>query len=366
MPTDGTPEHFEYVHMTGARFEGGVLPVDVADELTRYQRLLENVAKHLFLLKHPERRRVPAKSLGLVDFEVVVAGLHDGSCGVDLAVRKDDALVPLPDPDDSFEDARALIDEAFAELTKSGTLPAAFPSKLANDIGQMGTSLRSGEQFRWSKTRAANDKSRAILTRETTAGIRDKDLTLEPEEDLINAFVVGVCSDPQRFDYKVEATGKTIGGTYTKPEHFGLLKEVAGFAGRSPLVALSVMRDPKTDKIVDVLNVEKTLPLDWSGRLDELSELKDGWLDGAGHAITAAAVQTTESILFGLFEEGLPRPGIFPTVEGGLHLEWTDEEDTEILVSGGGNATLYSDDLEEEGFLAEPSLIVHQVTGVLR
>ena len=51
----GQAEEFEYVHLSGARFKDGLLPVAAVSELTRYQRLLVDVAKALFLADNPER-----------------------------------------------------------------------------------------------------------------------------------------------------------------------------------------------------------------------------------------------------------------------------------------------------------------------
>lgn len=84
----------------------------------------------------------------------------------------------------------------------------------------------------------------------------------------------------------------------------------------------------------------------WVERLAELSRLESGWLDGEGKVITAAALQASEKVLLDASNLGLSRPGIFPTPQGGIHLEWDGSRDPDIEVHPGGQIEAYSDDLE--------------------
>lgn len=64
----------------------------------------------------------------------------------------------------------------------------------------------------------------------------------------------------------------------------------------------------------------------WTKRLDYLSALEDGWLDGCGKPSLPEARKATEDILSELFpadEEYVRlRPGLFPMEEGGIVIEW--------------------------------------------
>lgn len=64
-------------------------------------------------------------------------------------------------------------------------------------------------------------------------------------------------------------------------------------------------------------------PEDWAERLDELTGLPDGWADDDGTAPSEAALLVARLLLDHV--SCLPdvdRPGIFPTPDGGVSLEW--------------------------------------------
>lgn len=62
------------------------------------------------------------------------------------------------------------------------------------------------------------------------------------------------------------------------------------------------------------------LKSDWENRLTELSQLNGSWNEGY-IAVTPTTVNLTREILQYLSEMNLP-VGIFPTVTGGVQLEW--------------------------------------------
>ena len=187
-----------------------------------------------------------------------------------------------------------------------------------------------------------------------------------PVEDMFNAYIVGVCSDPLKFDFKLEGGGGTQTGRFVSPDMFHRLREVCGFATRTPLVALSVLRGPRRGRVEDVLNAEPLLPPDWAGRLEELSLLRDGWLDGRGLAIASDALEVAESFLFKVLDANLPRPGVFPMRDGGIQLEWAaGPEELEVVISGGGSVRVFLEDEGELGFVGTVGLVFAKVEEVL-
>lgn len=368
MPPDAERVPFQHVHMEGARFHDGALPLSATPELIRFQSLVEKVARSLFLRDHPERSRVADSVLGVVGFDLAITKLTDGSVGVDLSVERPQSL--LDDNDDYTEQARVLIEEALGDLAEDQYLTPGFPAELVRDLAAMGTGLSEGERFTWSKTRQMSPSSRAVLTHRTTEPIRAVDrlvpIDVRPVEDLFNAYIVGVCSDPLKFEFKLEGRDGTQTGAFVNPDMFHRLREVCGFANRTPLVALSVLRDPRKGRVQDVLNAEALLPPDWAGRLEELSQLRDGWLDGQGLSITAEALEVAESFLFRILDANLPRPGVFPVRDGGIQLEWASgPEDLEVVVSGGGSVRVFLEDEGDLGFVGTVGLVFAKVEEVL-
>lgn len=368
MSSNGPRRVFQHVYMEGARFERGELPLSATEELRRFQELVHKVARSLFLREHPTRKAVRFRDLGVADFDLAIAKLSDGSVGVDLAIRDAQETLDLSHPN-FVERARLLIEEAFGSVPQTGCAPDGFPDDAVADLARMGESLNAGESLTWSRSKRTAKKSAAILTSATMNPLRLIVAEVPPElpyETLVQAYVVGVCSDPLKFDYKTSVDGKNREGEFSSPEMFSVLHSVCGFVNRAPLVALSVMVDQRNKNILDVLNVETLLPTAWSDRLDYLQSLQPGWLDGAGRAVSRVAIQTAESFLFMVLDAGLDRPGIFPTRDGGIQMEWAGVEDLEVVVSGGGQVRLFHDDLEDDGFLATVELVFSRVREVLR
>ncbi len=64
-------------------------------------------------------------------------------------------------------------------------------------------------------------------------------------------------------------------------------------------------------------------PLDVPARLDELRELKDGWLDGEGLAPNSEALDWLATSFDCRYPDDLPLPHVYPTLEGGVLAEWS-------------------------------------------
>ena len=58
-------------------------------------------------------------------------------------------------------------------------------------------------------------------------------------------------------------------------------------------------------------------------RIDELSGLKDGWLDGRGVAMPASGLRWLAGWFEDCYSADLPVPFLYPTAEGGVRAEWT-------------------------------------------
>jgi hypothetical protein len=62
--------------------------------------------------------------------------------------------------------------------------------------------------------------------------------------------------------------------------------------------------------------------LDVGSRLEELSRLQDGWLNGEGHALSKEGLLRLGGLFDASFGADLPLPFIYPTPEGGVQAEW--------------------------------------------
>lgn len=58
-------------------------------------------------------------------------------------------------------------------------------------------------------------------------------------------------------------------------------------------------------------------------RFKELSELKDGWLNGEGKAPSRGALLRLRNGSMYVYDARLPMPRIYPTIEGNISAEWS-------------------------------------------
>jgi len=63
-----------------------------------------------------------------------------------------------------------------------------------------------------------------------------------------------------------------------------------------------------------------------------LSGLADGWLDGAGKAVTAEVLSKSHHYLNILAALGLPTPHLYPTEEGYVRGEWSTPTRCEVSI----------------------------------
>lgn len=85
-------------------------------------------------------------------------------------------------------------------------------------------------------------------------------------------------------------------------------------------------------------------------RLSELARLEHGWLTKSSESPSNEAIRNAMSILTFSADSDFDRPGIFPSAEGGIQLEWRTETRTveiEILNIGDAEAVWFAGDTDE-------------------
>jgi hypothetical protein len=58
-------------------------------------------------------------------------------------------------------------------------------------------------------------------------------------------------------------------------------------------------------------------------RLEEIIDLAVGWFDGEGVEISRHIARSAETLMQYLLYRDVPRPRVYPTLEGGIQMEWT-------------------------------------------
>lgn len=301
---------------TGARFDEHTLPVDVARDLAAYEELVIDLAKQLWLAEHPGRERVPR---GFEKgFSLHLEGMiEDGSAKPLLSWVVAGVLALQGGNGGYFEQARDLIADCVSASAAGQPLPVKFPKELLDHFNVFGRSLREGESLELPRAGGA-----AQLTPE-----RRKQLVLDAQrvysKDVELTGRIGEIDwDKQTFRLRLEA-GTPV--TAQLPEHF---IEQARQAGGKDRTLVSIQGVGVFDAFDQLQKISETHHLELlpnqalAAQIEELSVLKDGWLEGKGKAPDKDQLAWATDRLVASFPESLPFPHIGPTPEGGLFLEW--------------------------------------------
>ena len=86
-------------------------------------------------------------------------------------------------------------------------------------------------------------------------------------------------------------------------------------------------------KLESVEEVSPLDPLDVPARLHDLRELRGGWFEGEGSSLSREGLEWFARLFEQYFSDDLPLPHIYPTAEGGLRAEWSEDSNAAILES---------------------------------
>jgi hypothetical protein len=332
---------FARLCLTGSRFDNKGMPVEALGELAQYRDLVLGVARAQFLLEHPERKRLPR---GFVDrLQLRLRTVEDGSAIPVLErVAPRGALLAV---DDEFTRARDAIEDVVAAAAADEPLPEVFPLEALVLFNRFGQTLRPDEAI---ELRRGSAKSGPRYTGETRRRLVLSQKRTYQEELHGIGWIYEVDANGMSCRVRLR-TGPTAPVSAPLDEMtFEPVKEVLEPNGEGPPVWVSgigvfdsARRLLRFDSIHDVsaLDPEDLASLD--SRLDELSLLNPGWLDGEGARLDVEALSRARRVLADLLAFEVPRPRVFATPEGGVQAEWT-VADNEISVTFEPDGKLYA------------------------
>lgn len=329
--------------MTGGRFERQGMPVETLVELAAYRTLVVGVAKELFRQANPNRQRVPRGFEERLDLRLQT--VEDGSVMpvLDRAVGDGELLTA----DDEFTNARDVIGRAIDAVASDQPVPQDFPRSALLLFNGFGQKLRAGEAV---ELRRGNETQGPRYTPEVRRKLvlQDRHSVQQEIDDI--GWVSEVDGDRMRCLIRLRTSPAATAVAAPLDElTFAAVKDVLEPRGEGPPVRLSgvgvydsYQRLIRFDAIHEVSVIEEADELQRiDERLDELSALRAGWLDGDGRAIAESAIDNARRALPDLLGRDVPRVRIFPTPEGGVQAEWT-VADTELGVTFDADGSVYA------------------------
>lgn len=340
-------EPFIQPRFVGLRFDESTLPLSAAKDLVAYEELIAELAKHLYLAKNTDRKRVPK---GFADgFHLHLEKVDSGSARPLLALVMAGTLVnPLPT---EFAEAKALVNEVIA-TGEADKLPVAFPKELYSYFNRIGRSLEPGESLEWTPDNTVNASALTPAKRKRLA--LAVGATYEAEVDIVG----------QVFTLNTEKTeGQLRTGDNEKvsfefdQSFLGELKEALGnrilYAHIQGVGVFDVNDKLKSIKEIEYLDIVPHYTL--VSAIDDLSNLKDGWLEGRGVALSRLNLERLSDYLVESFPFGIDYPAVVPTEEGNVSLEWIrPAARVELEVNFSENRLeLFASDIDADTFVEE-------------
>lgn len=300
----------------GRRFDKHSLPLDMLKDFAALEEMLVEVAKRRYLSANPDRVRSPkgfAKGL-----ELHLVAVEEGSA-IPVIALMFSTLFPPADAD-YFEQAKEQIVEAIAAAEQGQ--PPDLPPELLRYFDRFGRGLREGEAMEFDRQTgqkaSLTPDTRERLLRASQAEQWTEEVTLKgriPEVDQADhSFELelrdGAKLKAPLLDLYLDTVLNTTGGYRD-----GVLVAVKGVIQRD--------RADRCKGFESVEHITQLDPLDIETRIEELAQLRNGWLDGKGQAPERSALERLVQAFDEHYAPDLPLPYLYPTAEGGVQAEWT-------------------------------------------
>jgi hypothetical protein len=318
-----TSEPFLKPRLTGPRFEGGAIPLEVLADFSVLAEMVVEVAKWKFFTANPDRKQV---SRGFAnDISLKLTGIESGSAVPVISLFVAGAvLFPNSAAQPYFEQARQAIVEAVGAAEQNRSITPHLPERLLGYFDRFGRNLMEGEAI---ELTGEPGRAPVRLTKETRRRLIRASAAEEfTEETAVHGLVPEFDQRSKTFQL-ARPDGTILGRIPVESQHYDtVLAAFTGFRERLRVRVAGVGRFDLNNRLQAIEKVEHVTlldPLDVGVRIDELKALKAGWLDGKGAGLDRAGLDWLEAAFTKHYPVDLPLPYLFPTPEGHVLAEWS-------------------------------------------
>lgn len=302
--------------LRGGRFDNHQLPLEILKDFSALEEMVVAVAKWKYLQAHQDRERVPRGFSG--SLELALTGIEEGSTIPVIAIRVSQGAHASNAA--YFEQARDEIVNAIASMQQG--LQCTMPNKLLSYFDRFGRSLKEDECIEFT---AANGQAVVFTQRIRHDLIRASQIESWSEELVLRGRIAEVDAGRSCFELELRDGTRISGPVPLQHQELafkGLLEYKAGTA----VAVQGIVKKDRHERIQKIESIEDLSildPLDVSLRLEELAELKPGWLDGCGVALKPQGLQWLAAAFETHYDTDLPLPYLYPTAEGQVRAEWS-------------------------------------------
>lgn len=309
----------------GERFKSHSFPLDLIEDLYVLREMTIEMAKQIYFEKHPDRKRIPKNFTRDISFE-----LRDISPGSTIPtiilVTGLSGMFPQQNYN-YFIEAPARIVKAI-EVAHSGksNITDFANAEVLRHFDQFGKKLRDGESINFSQDRGT---SQSVLNKESRkrlllASSKAKEYT---ESVVLRGLIASLDKDRGSFEIQFP-NGLKVKGDYDEGQTKSLEEALVGFEDGQKVLIRATGTYSATDKLKSIQDIEELGLLDEfdvPSRLEELSLLKVGWLDGSqGESLSTDGVRWLSETFEKYYDsDNLPLPAAYPTPDGNVQFEWS-------------------------------------------
>lgn len=307
--------------LVGRRFEGHAIPLEILKEFAALEEMVIEVAKWLYLQKHPDRARTPR---GFTEgISLVLTAVTDGSAIPEICLVSESNEFLPSEKQLYYQQARENIINAIDAAEHDLSAIQFLPENLLGYFDRIGRALREDEEILFNPTNATNP---ARLNKQT----RRKLLVSSQIEELTEEVILRG-SIPEADQGKMSFALLMLDGSRVvapiEPQHFStVMNAFNSFKDGRHVIIKGIGRYNRNYALKEIDSIEHLSVLDPNDialRLEELAELKDGWLNGEGIAPDKVGISWLTSSFEKKFPDDLQLPYLYPTEDGGIQAEWS-------------------------------------------
>lgn len=341
------------IRLTGARFDGGRLPVDSLSELQDYQKVVRIAAAAQWRNEHPGED-LPADFTDAVG--LTIEEINEGSADVFLAFEQQATYVQYQaEAQDAVDGviAAAYRDEKVPELP---ALSQAEDSLFFETLSHLGSTLTpeqtidfypDGSDAPPVSITVETRKSAIVRLAKIDSFLQSPDEApsskLQKDEQSLIGRIIALDADKMSYELALPNGHKIRGHYRNAPILLEDFRMVLNSEEQGPLTRITGELQRRSDGSIWRFWETRSLEqvefdgTEWGARLVELAGLAPQWDGSSAAQVSSVSLDAAQLLLREVDASGIAMPGIFPTEDGGVLLEWSSHaavRSIEILEDG--------------------------------
>ena len=316
---------FLQLHLSGDRFAEGAIPCSLLQELLNLEGIILSAAKDSFLAEHPDRKNLPKNFLA--NLELNLTGVERGSIKLGFDFRQKEgqqSLSGVENPNSVWlVKAKNVICNA-VDASSDGSTRISAPDNVLSYLGKMADYLTKDECIFFDTSSRSIPAKLTNQSKERLFQAISQVRTVRDEINLRGA-IYEVNQEKMTFELRSLKQQK-ITGSFGEKYLQDVIRAFNEYKDGGKVLIHGSGEHKLEQQIVTldaIHSIAELNPLDVPFQLDNLRDMEDGWLDGDGLAPSKEGLNWLGDQFDANFPNNLLLPHVFPTLEGGVEMEWS-------------------------------------------